>query len=403
MTIPVDCALGELATFIRGLTFKPEDVVPLSDVGAIACMRTKNVQVHLDQDDVWGIPASFVNRDEQYLQEGDLLVSSANSSNIVGKGCWVPHLPWKATFGGFIAALRPNRKSVDPRYLFHWYTTERTQSEIRACGRQTTNISNLDLNRVLKLPVPLFPLSDQRRIAAILDNAEVLRAKRRVTLAKLDTLAQSIFIEMFGDTVKNPKNWPVSTLGALIQNGPQNGLYKPSELYGEGTPILRIDGFYAGTVTNLATLKRLMISPQEIETYRLRANDIVVNRVNSPEYLGKCALISELAEPTVFESNMMRFSVDETRLHPRYLTSALQGASIRAQILGRAKHAINQSSINQKDVAGFIVQLPPIQHQRQFADRMTCIDKQTGHQRLQLSRFEALFASLQHRAFRGEL
>lgn len=303
-------------------------------------------------------------------------------------------------FSQDITALLPDPSRLDSKYLIHFLGTCGPIFDQYARGATIKGITR-DVVEGLKIPLP--SITEQRRIAAILDQAEAMPAMRRAALAKLDTLAQSIFIEMFGDTVKNPKNWPISTLGPLILDGPQNGLYKPSDLYGNGTPILRIDGFYAGTVTNLATLKRLRISPQEIETYRLRANDIVVNRVNSPEYLGKCALIPELPEPTVFESNMMRFSVDETRLHPRYLTSALQGASIRAQILGRAKHAINQSSINQKDVAGFIIQLPPIRHQRQFADRMTCIDKQTGLQRLQLNRFEVLSASLQHRAFRGEL
>ena len=254
-----------------------------------------------------------------------------------------------------------------------------------------------------EIPVPVPPLPEQRRIAAILDQVDALRTNRRAALAKVDTLAQSIFIEMFGDTVTNPRKWPVSELGALIQDGLQNGLYKPSNLYGTGTPILRIDGFYAGAVSDLAALKRVKLSPQEVETYGLRANDVVVNRVNSPEYLGKCALIPELAEPTVFESNMMRFSVDETRLHPRYLVVALQGASIRAQILGCAKHAINQSSINQKDVSGFHLQVPPIDYQRRFAKQVSCVEEHILRQQQHHRRLEALFTSLQHRAFRGEL
>src|SRR4051812_33286826 len=101
--------LGEIARFIRGITFTPEDVVSAEDVTAMLCMRTKNVQAHLDLSDVWGIPPSFVKRPDQLMQRGDILVSSANSWNLVGKCCWVPDLKKPATFGGFVSVLR-----VDP-------------------------------------------------------------------------------------------------------------------------------------------------------------------------------------------------------------------------------------------------------------------------------------------------
>jgi type I restriction enzyme, S subunit len=83
-------ALGDVAAFIRGITFKPDDVVPLENKGAVACMRTKNVQIDLDVSDVWGVPQNFVRNRNQFLKLGDILVSSANSWNLVGKCCWVP-------------------------------------------------------------------------------------------------------------------------------------------------------------------------------------------------------------------------------------------------------------------------------------------------------------------------
>ena len=86
--------LGDVASFVRGITFKPGDVVPVGSPGSVACMRTKNVQSELDLSDVWGIPESFVKRADQYLLTGDLLVSSANSWNLVGKCCRVPQLQW---------------------------------------------------------------------------------------------------------------------------------------------------------------------------------------------------------------------------------------------------------------------------------------------------------------------
>ena len=243
----------------------------------------------------------------------------------------------------------------------------------------------------------------QRRIADILDRADALRAKRRAALALLDTLPQSIFIEMFGDPASNPKRWPASRLGDLIASGPQNGLYKPSTDYGTGTPILRIDGFYDGAVTDMRGLKRVRLTDQERELFRLRSDDVVINRVNSREYLGKSALIPALDEPTVFESNMMRFGLNRQAVEPLYVVASLQTAAVKSQILRCAKDAINQSSINQQDVNGIRLNVPPLGLQQVFARRIAEVAKLKTAHLASLAQLDALFASLQHRAFRGEL
>ena len=268
----------------------------------------------------------------------------------------------------------------------------------------TGTIQNLSLAQVGGLQVPLPPLPEQRRIAAILDQADALRAKRREALAQLDSLTQSIFIEMFGDPATNPKAWPRLTLNELMdENGPQNGLYKPSTDYGTGTPILRIDAFYDGVVTKLATLKRVRLSASELSLYGLRTEDIVINRVNSIEYLGKSALIPKLHEHTVFESNMMRFTVRRDVVEPGYVVQFLQTKFIKSQIMSCSKNAVNQSSINQQDVKTFQVNVPPLKLQQTFATRVQAIELLKAIQCTALTELDTLFVSLQHRAFRGEL
>jgi len=395
--------LSDIADIKCGLA-KSKNRDPGAATKSVPFLRVANVQRgYLDLGIMHEIEATEAEIKDLELQPGDVLLNEGGDRDKLGRGwVWAGKIPL-CIHQNHVFRARPKHGVVDPYYLSYWANTPEASAYFLSSGTQTTNLASINKSNLSRLPVPLPPLPEQRRIAAILDQAEALRSMRRAALAKLDTLAQSIFIEMFGDTVTNPRKLPVTELGSLILDGPQNGLYKPSELYGAGTPILRIDGFYAGVVTGLAQLKRVKLTPSEVATYGLRANDLVVNRVNSPEYLGKCALIPELPEPTVFESNMMRFSVDEVRVHPRYLVQVLQGASIRVQILGCAKHAINQSSINQKDVGGFRLQLPPIQEQRLFAERMTRVEKQAVCQQEHLKGLEILFASLQHRAFRGEL
>lgn len=270
----------------------------------------------------------------------------------------------------------------------------------RATG---ANLPRLSPSALGEFKIPLPPLPVQRRIAEILDKADVLRSMRRAAIAHLNTLTQSIFLDMFGDPATNPRRWLRASLGDLITVGPQNGLYKPSEDYGSGTPILRIDAFYDGVVTKLGRLKRVRLAAQEQNLYALRAGEIVINRVNSREYLGKSAIIPELNETTVFESNMMRFDVNRDALEPVYLIEYLQTDLVRAHVDRSAKDAVNQSSINQRDVKAIPLIVPPIALQRLFVKRVSVAKRHIKLHDISLTALDSLFASLQHFAFRGAL
>lgn len=402
-TSPAQLPLCEVAHFVRGINFKPSDVKALGSCGTVACMRTRNVQDTIDLSDVWAVDSSLVKRDEQYLREGDVLVSSANSWNLVGKCCYIPGLDYASSFGGFVSVLRALVSDLEPRYLFRWFSSPRIQTTVRSFGQQTTNIANLNLGRCLELKIPFPPLAEQRRIADILDRAEALRARRRAALAQLDSLTQAIFLEMFGDPALNSAGWEVVSLGDVMADGPQNGLYKHSSAYGQGTKILRIDAFYDGVVTDVAALKRVLVTSDEQELYALRAGDVVINRVNSIEFVGKCALIPDVPERIIFESNMMRVHFSEKRCDPRFIVELLQTPFIKAQIRKRAKQAINQASINQTDVRSLTSPLPPVHLQTEFAHRAAAVERLKTTQRAHMAELDALFSSLQHRAFRGEL
>ena len=353
----------------------------------------------------WEIHGAQVNITEAGLESSAARLIPSNSVLIVVRSGVLKHtIP--VALNRVPVAINQDMKALrcssalDPDFLARFIKAQ--SSEILQWVRATT-ADNFPIDMLKQLRVPVPPLAEQRRIADVLDRAEVLRAKRRAALAQLDTLTQSIFLDLFGDPATNPKGWPRFTLGDLIVAGPQNGLYKPSADYGSGTPILRIDAFYDGAVTKLGTLKRVRLSDKERDLYLLRSDDIVVNRVNSMEYLGKSALIPKLDEPTVFESNMMRFEVDGQRVEPRYVVEFLQSMFVKGQILTAAKHAVNQSSINQQDVQDFRINIPPIALQRDFARRVTAVEKLKAAHRASLVELNALFAMLQHRAFRGEL
>ena len=225
--------------------------------------------------------------------------------------------------------------------------------------------------------LPLPTLEEQAKIANVFGRIDYFIKKEKEQLINLDKLVKSRFIEMFGDLVCNPFNWEKEKLGNVLVVQPQNGIYKPqSEYVNEGGhPILRIDGFYHGKVLSFSDLKRLRCSKQELDKYGLRSNDIVINRVNSIEYLGKSAVIDGLIEPTVFESNMMRMHPDEHIINSKFMVIQLLSKFMYNQILRHAKKAVNQASINQKDVQDFDILLPPIELQNSFVNLLTQVDK----------------------------
>jgi type I restriction enzyme S subunit len=288
-----------------------------------------------------------------------------------------------------------------PRYVFYYLLSPQGNREILYDFRGATvgGISQ-DFPEQVRLPLPDLPT--QRRIAGILDQADRLRRMRRYALELSDQFLPALFLRMFGDPTTNPHGWETVELDDLLSTDPQNGIYKPESEYGSGTPILRIDAFYDGVVTGLADLKRVRLSQEEIATYQLNAGNVVVNRVNSPEFLGKSALIPALKEPTVFESNMMRLDVNEASINRVYLIHFLQTEFVKRQILSAAKNAVNQSSINQQDVRALAIQRPPRDGQDSFARLVTEHLLRASIRREALRQAEHLFQSLLNQYFGKE-
>ena len=265
-------------------------------------------------------------------------------------------------------------EKISPEYLYYLLRAKDwSKGTNKAVMGATLNKATLSA-----IKIQLHEYDNQLEIVNMLNRVSSSIDFRKQQLTKLDELIKARFVEMFGDLVENPKQFPCVLLGSIMTVMPQNGLYKPQSAYVQdkfGTPILRIDGFYNGKVTDFNNLKRLCCTDFEKERYLLVENDIVINRVNSIEYLGKCARISGLQEDTVFESNMMRFHLDDSKVNSTYITTVLCSQYIYRQILTRAKKAVNQASINQGDVQSLNVVVPPLSLQNQFADFVAEVDK----------------------------
>ena len=242
----------------------------------------------------------------------------------------------------------------------------------------------------------LPPLLEQDRLIDILSASYETKQAYQKLIAQTDELVKSQFIEMFGD-IKEHIKLPLVEFGSLIEIGPQNGLYKSSKFYRldqSSTPIVRVDSFYDGRVTDYSTLKRLDCSSEEISTYGLKDGDLVFNRVNgSVEHVGKCALISGLREETVFESNMMRVRTDPSKVDIGFLSTYLCSDIVRNQIKEKARVA-NQASVNQRDIRSILIPLPDIELQREYATFVRQSDKSKFELKQAIERVTNLMKSL---------
>ncbi|HAP2005076.1 TPA: restriction endonuclease subunit S [Escherichia coli] len=155
--------LGDFTNIIRGITFPGNEKSQFQAPGKIACLRTANVQEQIDWDDLIYISDSFVKRDDQYLQEHDIVMSMANSRELVGKVA-LASLPdnSKFTFGGFLSVLRP--LVVNEIYLMALLRCETYKSQLIESASQTTNIANISLAKLNPLPVCIPPAKEQIHI-----------------------------------------------------------------------------------------------------------------------------------------------------------------------------------------------------------------------------------------------
>ena len=343
---------------------------------------------------------------EKYLRQGDIIIEKSGGSDKqpVGRVIYFDGPDSTYLFNNFTGLLRVKDRNVwYPRYVFYSLFFNYRRGGTKAFENKTTGLHNLKVDDyVSRCEVRVENIQKQVAICEQLDRIfDIIRARQQ-QLQKLDELIKARFVELFGDLESNPFDWPVCALKELVSIEPQNGLYKPQSAYvqdGSGFPIVRIDAFYNGRVTDFSALKRLECSESEVQRYLLQEDDIVINRVNSIEYLGKCAHIKGLLEETVFESNMMRLHLDDTVMNAVFATKLLCSQYMHKQIMIRAKKAVNQASINQQDVLSFRMFVPPLELQEQFAAFVEQTDKSKSVVQKALDVAQLLFDSLMQQYF----
>lgn len=315
----------------------------------------------------------------------------------------VNYSAFDCAIGRSVSAIRPQQGRIDSLFLYHFLRTRVEQLRDRSQGAAQGVITR-EMIQSLRLIIP--PLNEQRNIAAILDKADALRTKRREALSYLDSLAQSIFMEMFGDPTAeaNSKKFQHVPLLELDMDGFQNGAYFPKENYSpDGIEMVHMSDAFGGVVER-GKLRRVLCSESDLAKYTLRKSDILIAR-RSLTYEGaaKPCLIPESSEPLIFESSFIRIRPDLSRISTTFLFHYLKNNRVRERFVSPFVTQSTISGINQANLAKVPVLLPPISLQHSFEAKILALEiLRDAHQNSAIE-FERFFNSLQSNAFLGKL
>jgi type I restriction enzyme S subunit len=266
---------------------------------------------------------------------------------------------------------------------------------------RATTADNFSIDNLRRLEIPLPPLPEQRRIATILDKADALRRKRKRAIELLDSLTQSIFLEMFGDPLANPMAWPVESLGSItakIGSGatPLGGdaAYKSSGTSFVRSMNVRDEGFL---VKGLAYIDEQQA--RKLDGVRLEAEDVLLNITGAS--VARVCLCPESVLPARVNQHVSIIRLRDKCLSS-YVAQGLKTPTVKARLLSVAEGGATRQAITKAQIEAIALPIPDAERIQQFnasVDQIAKLRMSIGRE----DEFDSLFSSLQSRAFSGRL
>jgi type I restriction enzyme S subunit len=303
-------------------------------------------------------------------------------------------VPGKCWVNNHAHVLRP-KPDFDFRYLC-WHLAHYDISDFV----NGTTGAKLTKSSAERIPVLKPPLPEQRRIADILDKADAIRRKRKEAIALTEELLRSAFLEMFGDPVTNPMGWPVRSVDELCETK-QYGTAEKANEGRDGLPVLRMNNLtYSGEI-DLTSIKWVPLSAKDRVKLDLRDGDVLFNRVNSLELVGKTAVWHH-GDGYTFAGDLIRLRFGDAALGD-YVSAAMNMPSMKRVLMGIAKPSISMANISGSDLTRVNIPVPPCATQRKYRDFRRRAHEWRGDLNRHATEAETLFNTLVARNFSGGL
>ena len=336
---------------------------------------------------------------DKFLRKGDIIIEKSGGSDKfpVGRVIYFDGEEKTYLFNNFTGLLRvKNQDDWYPKYVFYSLYANYKRGGTRAFENKTTGLHNLKTDDyVSRYEVAEIDKTEQILICEKLNKLYEIIKLRRQELQLLDDLIKARFVELFGDPIKNPKGWEVVTIGDIVTEV-RYGTSKPA-VEGGKYPYLRMNNLTVDGHLDLKDLKYIDIPDDEMEKCVVRKGDVLFNRTNSIELVGKTAVF-DLPEDMVIAGYIIRVRLNE-RLLPEIFSQYMNLEALKDILRAMAKGAVNQANINAQELQSIKVYVPDMEVQKQFIKMKEQVDKSKVAIQAALDKSQLLFDSLMQKYF----
>ena len=303
-------------------------------------------------------------------------------------------------FASDCTTIKPSVELLTTEYLYAFLKSKQEYIYSLQKGAGQPHIYGKDIENI---EIPLPPIDTQRKIAAILDKAQELIDLRKAQIEKLDDFLRSVFLDMFGDPVTNPKGWEVDRLDNVAEI--VSGVAKGRKLVNQQTvfvPYMRVANVQDGHLV-LDEIKQIEVLPSDVTKYALLDGDLLATEGGDPDKLGRCAIWKGQIKECIHQNHIFRIRLQTNKVMPEYVSFLMGSKHGKKYFLRSSKQTTGIASINSTQLKSFPAFLPPLPLQQQFAAIVEKTEQQKTLMQQSLTEMENNFSSLMQQAFRGEL
>ena len=366
--------LGDICDLRNGVAIKSEDYVTSSNT--LNC-RMSNIRPDGTFDILYNakyLPDNFLEKYKNYLlKDGDLVIAMtdmAGDPKILGVPTVVKSNGFNIIQNQRVGKLELLTKNIDENYLKLVLQSKKAKNYFKKFSAGGVQL-NLSKKEILNVPIILPTIEEQKKLANLFKIIENFIYLRKEELVNLHFLNKSLFSRMFGDIKTNDKNWEIKKLGEVVQT--QYGTSKKATSVVGEFPILRMNNITYSGEMDYKDLKYVELSDSEKEKFLLKKGELLFNRTNSKELVGKTGLFN-LDVPMAFAGYLIKIK-PSSLIHSKFLLFFMNSEFMKKLLYNKAKNIVGMANINAKELEDFSIILPPIELQNKFAERIEKIEK----------------------------
>lgn len=385
--------LGDVCDLRNGVAIKSEDYVTTSNT--LNC-RMSNIRPDGNFDILYNakyLPDNFLEKYKNYLlKDGDLVIAMtdmAGDPKILGVPTVVKSNGFNIIQNQRVGKLELLTKNIDENYLKLVLQSKKAKNYFKKFSAGGVQL-NLSKKEILNAPIVLPTIEEQKILVNLFKTIESFIYLRKKGLLNLNLLNKSLFTRMFGDIKTNDKNWEIKKLGEVAQT--QYGTSKKATSIVGEFPILRMNNIKYSGEMDYKDLKYIELSDSEKEKFLLKKGELLFNRTNSKELVGKTGLFN-LDIPMAFAGYLIRIKPSNL-IRSKFLLFFMNSEFMKKLLYNKAKNIVGMANINAKELEDFSIILPPIELQNKFAEKVEKIEKLSFEIEEAIKEAENLYNSL---------